>query len=787
MSRWLVGFVVCALVGACSRSDPGRDAPTGDAARSPRGSAETTMSSERDETTSETRPGTIPIEEVAKYPQPGTSAPTRLKFVPGTTGEQAQGSPLLTYLHSPEGSLTRQLYVHRLGATGEETLRLAFDPPEGGATEENLSAEEKLRRERMRERGLGVTSYTWARKAQRFLVPVRGDIWVQDGLEATPRKVVDADEHPALDARFSRDGQWIAYVMDAELHVVPAEGGTPRQITQGARGTGKTHGLAEYIAQEEMGRHHGYWWSHDGEHLAYTEVDETHIPVWRIVHQGRDTPSWEDHGYPFAGAENARVRLGVVPRKGGRTVWMDLRLQDGTDDDLYLARVHWMPDGALVAQLQNREQTRLELVRFDPRTGKGQPLRTETSDVWINLHSIFEPLEAEEDELRGAFVWASEASGFRHLHLVGPDGRDIRHLTEGDWMVDGLVGVDEARGLVYFTGTKDGPTQKHLYRVPLAGGEIERLTEAPGMHGIVMDETFDTFVDQFSALDRTTTIEIRTTADGRKIGEIEVPTDPRIEALGLRPPRLTTLPTRDGVELHAALYEPDPSRFPAPWPTLVSVYGGPHAQRVQNAWGLTADMRAQFLRDRGYLVLKVDNRGSARRGLAFEGAIKHDMGNVEVQDQVDGVRWAIEQGLAAPTRVGIYGWSYGGYMAAMALARAPETFRVGVAGAPVTHWDGYDTHYTERYMGTPQSNPEGYARSSVMAHVDAITGKLLLVHGLIDENVHFRHTARLVHALVAARKEHEVLMFPDERHMPRREEDRVYMEERVFDFIRSNL
>ena len=733
----------------------------------------------------DTAQGTIPIEEVAKYPQPGTSTPTRITFVPHTDDEATAG-PRLAYLQSPDDSLTRQLFSQVVGEP-TDSRTLAFDPPEGGATEENLSPEEKLRRERMRERGLGVTSYTWAKEGERFLVPVRGDVWVQDGLGGTPRKVVDADAHPALDPRFSRDGQWLAYVMDAELYVVSAEGGTPRQLTQGARGTGKTHGLAEYIAQEEMGRHHGFWWSRDAAQIAYTEVDETHIPTWRIVHQGRDTPSWEDHGYPFAGAENARVRLGVVPRTGGRTVWMDLRLQSEASDDFYLARVHWMPDGSLMAELENREQTRLELVRFDPRTGKGQTIRTETTDVWINLHGIFEPLADGEGELEGAFVWASESSGHRHLVLVGRDGNDIRRLTEGQWMVDDLVGVDEPRGLVYFTGTKDGPTEKHLYRVPLRGGEIERLTEAPGMHGIVMDRTFDTYVDQYSALDEPARIEIRSVADGRKLGEVELPTDPRIEALGLAAPRLATLESRDGVELHAALYEPDPARHPGPWPTLVSVYGGPHAQRVQNAWGLTADMRAQFLRDHGYLVVKLDNRGSARRGLAFEGAIKHDMGNIEVQDQVDGVRWLVEQKLADPERVGIYGWSYGGYMSAMALVRAPETFKVGVAGAPVTHWDGYDTHYTERYMGTPQSNPEGYARSSVMAHVDALVGKLLLVHGLIDENVHFRHTARLVHALVAARKDHEVLMFPDERHMPRREEDRVYMEQRVFDFIRRHL
>jgi dipeptidyl-peptidase-4 len=219
----------------------------------------------------------------------------------------------------------------------------------------------------------------------------------------------------------------------------------------------------------------------------------------------------------------------------------------------------------------------------------------------------------------------------------------------------------------------------------------------------------------------------------------------------------------------------------------VYVYGGPHAQLVSNSWGMTVSMRAQYLRGLGYLVFVLDNRGSARRGLAFEGALKHNMGDIEVQDQVDGVRWLVSQGLADPARVGVYGWSYGGYMACMCLARAPETFKVAVAGAPVTHWDGYDTHYTERYMGTPQSNPDGYAVSSVMRHVGNLRGKLMLVHGLIDENVHFRHTARLINALVKARKPYDLFLFPDERHMPRAEADRIYMEERISDYFRQHL
>ena len=319
------------------------------------------------------------------------------------------------------------------------------------------------------------------------------------------------------------------------------------------------------------------------------------------------------------------------------------------------------------------------------------------------------------------------------------------------------------------------------------GGPIRRLTPEPGTHAVTLDHARRRFVDVHQAIDRPPWVSLRALDDGAIQATLFDEVDPRVAALGLEPPELVTVETSDGVTLHGAIYRP-PSRFgPGPYPTIVSVYGGPHAQLVTNSWRPTATMRAQYLRDQGYLVFALDNRGSNRRGLAFEGAIRNNLGSLEVQDQVAGVRWLVERGLADPERVGIYGWSYGGYMAAMCLARAPEVFKVAVAGAPVTHWDGYDTHYTERYMGTPTGNPGGYRTSSVMAHLGGLQGKLLLVHGLIDENVHFRHTARLINALIRARKPYDLLLFPDERHLPRRLEDRVYLEQRVADYFRANL
>lgn len=759
---WLVGSVV-----ACS--GPAETPSSADRESSP-----ASTESEMSERSKAAR--AIPIEAVARYPLPGTGkVPVAVRPDPAST--------MLTYLWSREGSLTRQLYAHDPERGDRKQM---FTPPGAGATEENLSPEEKLRRERTRERGLGVTSYTWAEDANVVLIPLRGEVWVQEGVYGTPRKVVASTDHPAIDPQITRNGEWIAFVRDDELYVVSSKGGEPRQITSGARGTGRTNGLAEYIAQEEMDRHHGFWWSHDGSQLAFEEVDETQIPVWRIVHQGADSPSHEDHRYPFAGAANAKVRLGVTARDVGDVAWMDLAI-DG-EDEVYLARVHWTPTGRLLAEIENRAQTRLQLVELDRVSGTRTVLVDETSDVWINLHHSFHAMK--DGSHAGRFVWGSERTGFRHLYLYEGDGTLVHALTEGEWMVDDLVDVDEVRGLAYFTATKDGPTERHLYRVPLQGGAIEKLTTEPGMHSAVLDRSHAMFVDTWSSVDAPPQIAIRplaTEGDASAARSIAVDVDPQVAELGLAPPELVTLTSRDGVQLHGAVYRPPAEFGEGPWPVIVSVYGGPHAQRVANSWELTVDMRAQYLRGLGYLVFKLDNRGAARRGLAFEAALRHDMGNIEVQDQVDGVKWLVEQGLADPKRVGIYGWSYGGYMAAMALARAPETFKVAVAGAMVASWDAYDTHYTERYMGTPQSNPDGYEASSVLTHAGDITGQLMIVHGLIDENVHFRHSARMVQAMIGARKPYELLLFPSERHMPRSEGDRIYMEERIRDFFQQHL
>ncbi len=711
----------------------------------------------------------IPFEEVARLPSPGMAIPGALAFSPDDNW--------ITYLYSPENSLTRQLYCFNPQEGVHSLLVAAGDK---GRQEEDVTPEQALRRERQRQLELGITSYVWATVGERLLLPMPDGLYIKDGIGGEYQLLISSGGSSFIDPQFSPDGKWVAYVQDNELYIISSDGGESRQVTSGARDTGISHGKAEYIAQEEMDRSQGFWWSPDSRWLAYEEVDETHIPVYRIMHQGKDLTgenAQEDHHYPFTGQANAIIRLGVIPLEGGETVWMDL----GSNPDIYLARVAWLPDGRLSAQIENRQQTELELVRFDPTNGERKTWLHESNTVWINLHDMFRPLK------QGGFIWASERSGYRHLYLYNEHGNLDRPLTRGNWMVDAIAGVDEERRMVYFSGTRESPLESHLYVVSLDGGDVRRITSEPGIHSAIIDHACQRFIDTYDALDQPPVICLRSLADGAWLHTINEPKDPRTTELELQPPELVCLKSRDGTPLYGAIYRPPDGCGQAPYPTVVSVYGGPHAQMVKNSWYMTTAMRAQRLRRQGYLVFVLDNRGSARRGQAFEGQIKGKLGSLEVQDQVDGVRWLVRQDLADPHRVGIYGWSYGGYMALMCLARAPETFKVAVSGAPVTHMDGYDTHYTERYMGTPQSNPKGYDESSVLNNVNGIRGHLMIVHGLIDENVHFRHTARLINALIRARITYKLLLFPNERHTPRRIEDRIYLEEAIAVFFNEYL
>ncbi|KAF8380041.1 hypothetical protein HHK36_027511 [Tetracentron sinense] len=737
----------------------------------------------------------FPVEEIVQYPLPGYVAPSSISFSPDDS--------LITYLFSPDNTLNRKLFAFDLSACKQE---LIFSPPDGGLDESNISPEERLRRERLRERGLGVTRYAWVKpisKKKTVMVPLPAGIYLQDLYRSKPElKLRSTSYLPIIDPHLSPDGTMLVYVKDGELHVLNLSYGESKQLTFGACGNAMTHGLAEYIAQEEMDRKNGFWWSPDSKYIAFTQVDSSEIPLFRIMHQGKSSvgsDAQEDHAYPFAGKSNVKVRLGVVSSSGGPITWMDLLCGEKNlvnNDEEYLARVNWMPGNVLTAQVLNRSHSKLKILKFDMKTGEREVLLVEEQDAWINLHDCFTPLDKGVTRFSGGFIWASEKTGYRQLYLHDAYGACLGPITEGEWMVEQIAGVNEAAGLVYFTGTVDGPMESNLYCTSLFPNwshplqAPRRLTRGKGRHVVVLDHQMQRFVDVHDSLDTPPRVLLCSLRDGSLIMPIyEQPfTIPRFERLQLQPPEIVQLQANDGTILFGALYRPDIERCgPPPYKTLISVYGGPTVQLVCDSWMNTVDMRAQYLRSKGILVWKLDNRGSARRGLKFESSLKYNVGLIDAEDQLTGAEWLIKQGLAKAGRIGLYGWSYGGFLSAMTLARFPNTFRCAVSGAPVTSWDGYDTFYSEKYMGLPSENAAGYEYSSVMHHVQKIKGSLLLVHGMIDENVHFRHTARLVNAIIEAGKTYELLVFPDERHMPRRLRDRIYMEERIWEFIQRNL
>ncbi|GAB4328328.1 MAG: S9 family peptidase [Dehalococcoidia bacterium] len=706
-----------------------------------------------------TRPfDTITIQDVARLPRPGMAIPGAYRFTPDGTG--------LTYLHSAEGSLVRSLWLYEL-ATGTKRV-LAGPPPD-----RPLSREEELLRERLRIREMGVTSYQFAREASQrtILIPGGPKLRLLIG-DAEP---VEIDGTEAVEApRISPDGQLVAFVRAGDLYVAPVRRGSPRRLTHDAD-DGLTNGLAEFIAQEELDRTDGFWWSHDSRQIAFIRADSRHIPRFPIVHQGKDDLDVEYHRYPFAGQRNAALQLAVVDIATGDTRWLDL----GPDDDFYIVDVAWRRDGLVAVQQLSRDQRDLAVILFDPATGQARHRFDEHNEPWINTGHNWRFLRS------GELLWTSERTGFRHLYLYDPHFGDARQLTAGDWMVTSVAGVHEASRTVFFQATADSVLERHLYAVSLDGGEIRRLTSDPGWHDTIVSDDGTRFVDTVSSLERAPVTSLRR-ADGSVETVLFDNDGASAASLGLSPPRLLTLEAADGTTLHGALYEPpDPARVPPP--VIVSVYGGPHAQRVANEWSLTVDLRAQYLARQGYAVFKLDNRGSANRGLAFEAALAGRMGTIEIDDQAAGVRQLARRGLVDGSRAGIFGWSYGGYVSALALMRAPELFTVAVAGAPVTHWDGYDTCYTERYMRTPSTNPEGYREAAVMTHVHRLEGHLLLVHGLVDENVHFRHTARLITALTAAGKPYDLLVFPEERHVPRDAAGLEYQERRLAEYFLAHL
>jgi dipeptidyl-peptidase-4 len=680
---------------------------------------------------------------------------------PDLSGPRARGVALspdgksVTYIKTRADDLTvSDLWIADVAGG---TPRMLLDGKTLAPDDHELSEAEKARRERAGIATHGVVDYSWDKQGKLILAPVEGDLWLYDVAAGKARQLTRTPDDE-IDAKVSSRGGFVSYVRGNNLYVTPVGGGAERALTTGGTDL-KMWATAEFIAQEEMDRHTGYWWSPDDKSIALTFVDQSGVDVVERPEVGAAGAKVVPERYPRPGRPNARVDL-YVQRLDGPKVKVDL----GSDPDIYLARVDWSKDGkTLYVQRESRDQRRLDLLAVDPATGKGKVILTEQSPHWVELSDDFKPLAD------GTFLWSSERSGFRHIYLYAGDGTLIRPVTHGDWPVDEIDGVDEAAGRVIFTAHRIAPLAQQVYSVSYANPrEPTALTPEGGHWSVTVAETGGAFAGTFDN-PRTPPQTALYRADGSRVRWIEEnalkpghPFWPYVDSL--REPTFGTLRAEDGTFLWWSMRTPpgfgaDPKKK---YPVIVQVYGGPTGALVSKSWANPED---QMLLDAGFILFRLDNRGTPNRSTTFKTAIDRRMGQLEVDDQIAGARYLATLPYVDAARIGVTGWSYGGYMTLL-LMTAPDTpFAAGVAGAPVTDWRLYDTHYTERYMGTPADNPDGYAKADVLPRLPRLKpDSLLIMHGMADDNVTFDHTTRVLFALQAAGTPFETMVYPGLRH-----------------------
>jgi dipeptidyl-peptidase-4 len=686
--------------------------------------------------------------------------PERVYSAPDLSGPRARGVGL-----APDGSLVTYLKAKAddprvtdlwaADVAGGEP-RLLIDARALIPKDRVLSEAEKSRRERQGVQTHGVVAYEWDEEGRFILVPVEGDLWLWSRVDGKTTRLTDTAEDE-IDAKVSPKGRFVSFIRADNLYVQPSAGGAERALTAGGSEL-KSWATAEFIAQEEMDRQTGYWWSPDETRIALTHVDQTGVDVVERLDIGASGATIVSQRYPRVGRPNAVVDLYVADVATGERVKIDL----GSNPDVYLARVDWSKDGKILyVQRETRDQRRLDLLAADPVSGKTRVILSETSPHWIDLSDDFRALKD------GSFLWSSERSGWKHLYLHAADGKLVRQVTEGAWPVDAIQGVDEGRGVVIFTANKDTPVERRLYEASYkTPGAPKAVTPAGGWWTVKVAKSGKAFAGTYedpSTPPRTGLYK----ADGALVRWIEEnrlaaghPFQPYADRL--RTPTFGSTRAADGQDLWWSMRTPpgfDPAKT---YPVVVKVYGGPGSALVRKVWNDPAD---QLYLEAGFILFTLDNHGTPNRSVAYKTAIDRRMGQLDVADQIIGANYLKTLPFVDPARIGVTGWSYGGYMTLLLLTAPDSPFAAGVAGAPPTDWTLYDTHYTERYMGTPKDNAAGYAASEVTARVDRMKpDSLMLMHGMADDNVTFDNSTRLMAALQGKAIAFETMMYPGLRH-----------------------
>jgi dipeptidyl-peptidase-4 len=708
----------------------------------------------------------LTIERVFASPELSGQAPRGVKLSPD--------GKWLTVLRARDSDKDRYDLWGYERATEQWRMLVDSEKVGSGAA---LSEAEKMQRERLRIGSLkGIVTYSWAPDGKAILMPLDGDLYLAR-LDGSVRRLTSTPE-AELNPTLSETGKYLSFVRDNRVWAGEVDGAAPRAITPAGEPDTISWGAAEFVAQEELDRFAGLWWSPDDKRIAIQRTDESPVGLVTRTAIGADATTVLQQRYPAAGTDNAIVQLYVVAPDGQNRVEVDL----GRDKDFYLARVDWAKDGkTLYIQRLNREQDRLDMLAADPATGTTRLLFTERAAQghWINVSDNYRWLKD------GSLVWWSERDGYGHLYRW-QKGK-WSQLTKGPWVVTDLDGVDEAGKRVFFDGTKDDPLATQTYVVGFdKPGTPKRLTDLAFVNGTVMDKSAKVLRVTRSSATQPPQSYLADT-DGKRltwVSENAVAGDhPYVPyAAAARGAEYGTIKAADGQTLHWRMIKPamQPGKR---YPVFFQHYGGPHAQTVTKGW---LSPLAQAIVAQGYILFELDNRGSANRGVAFEKPIYRAMGSVEVADQKVGGEYLKTLPFVDPDKIAIYGWSYGGYMTLKMLEADPGFYAVGIAGAPVTKWELYDTAYTERYMGDPRKVQEAYDVSGTVKDAAKISDPLLLIHGMSDDNVVLTNSTAMATAMQQADVPFEMMLYPGETHSAGRGKVAPHVWNTILRFLKAN-
>jgi dipeptidyl-peptidase 4 len=603
-----------------------------------------------------------------------------------------------------------------------------------------------------------------------------GNYFLFDLKNKSFRRLTNVSE-PQYNQKFSPDGRMFGFVRGNNIYVMDLASGVEIQLTH----DGAEHiinGKFDWVYEEEFGISDGWRWSPDGRSIAFWRLDENPIPEFKIVDYLTSHCDAVTMRYPKAGDPNSLVKVGIVSLETKMTTWMDL----GENEDIYIPRIYWVPDGiSLLIHRLNRQQNKLELLTGDIESGSTKVILTETERTWISEGYDIKFIPSKKQMLK-----ISEQDGYAHIYRYDLNGSQINQITKGKWDVGDIAGVDDTRGLAYFTASANTPLEKQLYCIKLDGSAMRQITLDNCNHSINFSSNARHFIDNYSNASTPTKI-VYGDVDGKAQRIVEENKITALDDYTFSKKEFFTFKTSDGVELNASTIKPVDFDAKKKYPVLFDVYGGPGSQSVVNTWGGQNFIWYQMLAQKGYIVVSVDGRGTAGRGKDFESIVFHHLGKWEVNDLIECVKYLSTLSCIDTSRIGIWGWSYGGYTSVSAILRGADYFKTAIAVSPVTDWMLYDDIYTERFMGLPKDNPDGYKESSTLTYVDKLKGNLLIIHGTTDDNVHWQNTIQLVNALEKAGKQFRTMFYPNKNHGISGGNTRYHLYEMMTNYILEKL